>query len=191
MKKFIDKKVKSARIYRIFLLILLLMFVCSFFIIPHVDSDIPLMVASVSVISLILFSLIYYLLFHLYAYNFKWLIRNGYENIADDIDLTKPTLPRSGIYCGENALFSKKSKLIMPYSEMAWLYLYRQNLNGINIENSIIINTTDGKCFHLYHKGNEFNWLMVNYIMSKKPDVIVGFGSEQKKRYLEISKKKK
>lgn len=120
--------------------------------------------------------------------NLKWLKEKGIEHIADDISLEQPTLPRSKIYCGRQSFFCKKPCAIIPYSEVAWVYLYERKFYGIiTMEKSVIIYTKDGKRFAVSWRDDEFKWLLENFIIRYSPNVVLGFGAEQKKRYRELN----
>jgi len=119
--------------------------------------------------------------------NRKWLKKLGYEHIADDMLIDNPIMPDSRIYCGEKAIFSAKFGLVIPYVEIAWVYMCRHSVNGFNVDNHLNLHTKSGKKILVYAKKNEFKILML-CIASKVPGVIAGYGNEQKLKYKALLK---
>lgn len=114
----------------------------------------------------------------------KRLKKRELEHTMDDINLAQPVLPKSKIYCGSKALFSKKPFTILPYSEIAWVYIEVRKLYGlIPIAKSTNILTADGKRFILKADVDEFKWLLENHLVRMNPNMIIGFGEQQKQRY--------
>ena len=130
---------------------------------------------------------VYLASFMLFTSNVKWLKEKGIEDVADDIILERPTLPRSKIYCGQKALFCKKPCAIIPYAEIAWVHLYERRAYGIAVEKAVIVYTKDGKRFSLNSNADEFRWLLENYIIKKCPNIIIGYGAEQKALYKQLN----
>lgn len=187
MSEFIEKKVRSAKILRICIIIIFILWISSFLLFSLVEPEIltaPVMLLTTGMwVSVI----IYFAVFFPMMSGYKWLESKGLENIADDILLEQPTLPRSKIYCGQRALFSKKPCSIIPYSEIAWVHLYERRSYGITVEKAVIVYTKDGKKFKLNADADEFKWLLENYIVKNSPNVVIGYGAEQKKRYKDLN----
>lgn len=109
----------------------------------------------------------------------------GLENAADDINLNRPSLPRSEIYCGQQAFLSKQPYAIIPYSQIAWTYLYKHRLNGFTIDKSVIIVSKSGQRFFLHADFDEYKWLLEHYIIPVVPGIVLGYGDQQKQLYIE------
>lgn len=187
MGEFIERKLRSALVFRIILLLVLVAAIGSFVAMTLVE-DVETIIAPLvlSIMALWICGIIYLVSFMPFTRSVKWLKSKELEHVADDIVLDRPTLPRSKIYCGQRALFSKKPCAIIPYAEIAWVYLYERRTNGIVVERSVIINTKDGKRFALNANFDEFKWLLDNYILKHVPDLIIGYGAEQKARYQQL-----
>ncbi len=185
MHEFIKKNIKLARVFQVLILgqIAALIALGGFN-----NEDTAILVLTIPI-----FTIIYIGVYSQFLNNVKWLKKKGYENITDDIDISNPTLPKSKIYCGQRAFFSKKPKAIIPYSEIAWVYVKKSKINGISAENHTIIYMNDGKKFtitvHRYEE--EFKLLLANYIIKNSPNVILGYGPEQKMKYKKINKNSK
>lgn len=188
MSDFIEKKLKSVQAFRIYLLVLLIFTLCSFIAIGFVEETEPMILTAILLTAVLLISGILYLgLFTPFMHSIKMLRSKGMENIAEDITLDRPTLPRSKIYCGQRALFCKKPCTIIPYSEIAWVHLYERQAYGIAVDKAIIVYTKEGKKFSLNANADEFQWLLENYIAKNSPNLIVGYGAEQNARYLQLN----
>ena len=85
------------------------------------------------------------------------------------------------MYCGQTALLSKKPWVIIPYSEISWVYVPLDE--AISLTLHVLVYTRDNKCFHLSYHPDEFKWLLENYILKHAPDVLLGpRGKEEHKR---------
>ena len=118
------------------------------------------------------------------------IIRKNYEerglsNIADDINLEKPTLPQSKIYCGKRAFFTREGKAIIMYEDIAWTWLHETIENREVISRSCILYTKDGTQYRFLIDLDEFKWLLENYVIPLSPDVIVGYTAENENRFYE------
>lgn len=187
MREFIEKKLRAARFFRICLLVLLAGCVGCFVAIGMVeDTEIIIAPVMLSMSGLWISALVYFCSMHPFVRSIKWLEKMGLQNVADDIVLSRPTLPRSKIYCGQYALFSKKPCAIIPYAQIAWVHLYERRAYGIAVEKAVIVYTMDGKKFALNSHTEEFQWLLENYIITHSPNIILGYGAEQKARYKQL-----
>ena len=188
MSEFIEKKLRSAKAFRIYLLVLLILTICSFVSLGFVEEMETMIAPSMLLANALWISGVIYLASYIpFTSSVKWLKEKGMENVADDIILERPTLPRSKIYCGQRALFCKKPCAIIPYSEIAWVHLYERRAYGIAVEKAVIVYTKDGKKFSLNSNADEFQWLLENYIVKHSPNLIIGYGAEQKARYKQLN----
>ena len=188
MSEFIEKKLKSAMVFRIYLFVLLILTIGAVASSGFVD-EIEIVIAPIilSGNALWISVVVYITSFLPFTSSVKWLKGKGLENVAEDIILERPTLPRSKIYCGQRALFCKKPYAIIPYAEIAWVYLYERRSYGIVVEKAVIVYTKDGKKFALNANTDEFQWLLQNYIVKNSPNIIIGYGAEQKARYKQLN----
>ena len=99
MHEFIKKNIKLARVFQVLILgqIAALIALGGFN-----NEDTAILVLTIPI-----FIIIYIGVYSQFLNNVKWLKKKGYENITDDIDINNPTLPKSKIYCGQRAFFSK------------------------------------------------------------------------------------
>lgn len=188
MREFIEKKLRTAKTFRIYLLVLLIVTIGSYVSMGFID-DVETIIAPImlSTSALWISGIIYFVSYMPFTSSVKWLKSKGMEDVADDIVLERPTLPRSKIYCGQRALFSKKPCAIIPYAEIAWVHLYERRAYGIAVEKAVIVYTKDGKKFSLNSNADEFKWLLENYIIPNSPNIIIGYGAEQKARYKQLN----
>ncbi len=182
MREFIEKNQVRAKRMKTVLIVVAVLFFCSYFLIP-ICMEIAFLPISVFMIALIVCWSVYANKYMQLSKSIKLLQSKGMENIADDIVLDKPTLPRSKIYCGQKAMFSKKPCLILPYEEIAWVYVHKDNMYGITVSKSVVVHTKSGKHYTLSADIDEFQWLLENYIVKNSVNVIIGYGTEQKQKY--------
>ncbi len=188
MSEFIEKKLKSAKAFRIYLLVLLMInigFSVSWGFVEEMETMIG---PSILLSNALWISGVIYLVSYMpFTSSVKWLKSKKMENVADDIILESPTLPRSKIYCGQKALFCKKPCVIIPYSEIVWVHLHETRAYGIAVEKAVVVYTKDGKKFSLNSNADEFKWLLEHYIIPNSPNIILGYGAEQKARYKQLN----
>ncbi len=123
--------------------------------------------------------------------NVIWLKNNGFEDVADDIDLNTPTFEFSKLYCGSKAFFSKQNCLVIPYSEIAWVYVTREVIGFVPTAQHINIACADGKRFVLLATTKDITALVQNYVSKVSDKVIIGYGHEQQKQYNKIKRNHK
>ncbi len=187
----IAKKSKSLKIFLVFFVFFIALFFVLLFMLPSFETETMITPLMITVWTNIIFVVVYFAAFHPFKVSMSLLKQKGIEHIADDINLQQPTLPSSKIYCGQYALFCKKPFIIIPYSEMAWVYLYERKTYGITVEKAIIVHTKTGKRFALKSNVDEFQWLLQNFVAAQSPNIIIGYGKQQKKRYLELNPRAK
>lgn len=189
MKEFIERKVKTEKIMRY----------CMFALLPITILCFVLTVALSNIVLGLWWALtfiIFWVIFSIYVTKLvpflksvEMLKKRGMLTSVYDIDLNRPISPNTKVYCGEKAFFCKKSYVIMPYSEIAWAYQYKQMTYGVTVSKSIILYNRDGKQFTLYIDVDKFKWLLSELIIKNSPDIIIGYGPEQKARYKQINPK--
>lgn len=188
MNLFIENKIKSAKVLRVCIIIIFVLWIGSFFIMPHIKFSALYPMVMLLTMGVLICSLIYWLSYHQFMRSIKKLGETGIMDIAGDISLEVPTLPNSKIYCGHKAFLCKKPCVIVPYSEIAWMHLYKRSLYGVvTVEKSVIVYTKDGGKYTLKADADEIQWLLENYIRKNSPNVIIGYGTKQKKEYYQFN----
>lgn len=120
--------------------------------------------------------------------NAKQMAKKGMDNEAGTILVNKPTLPRMRVYCGNKALFNKNNHSILPYHQILWVYKYRHYVNGMLVEESIVLKLNTGKTVKLAAADQEFMWLLQNHIGPNSPNLIIGAGKQEAARYKQLRK---
>lgn len=190
MKEIIEKKLNTAKVWRVIMIALIVGFVGSFVAMIAVDDvEVVIVPLLISAYGLLISALVYFCAYHPIVSSIKRMGDNDVDSLTYDIDTTKPTLPRSKIYCGQRALFSKKPWVILPYKEIAWVHVFEQKMYGMTVQKSVYVYTRSKKRYVLSANIDEFKWLLENYIIKNAPDVIIGYGSAQKERYKQMTKK--
>ncbi len=191
MKELIEKKCKAVKAFRIYFITVAAVIVILMIIFGIVDTKYIAAPPSLGIFCLLIPFAVYMDKYQSFNASIKLMKALDIMDIVDDINLDRPTIPRSKIYCGEKAFFSKKPLAIVPYSEIAWVYKRVTQTYGITVEKLFVVNMSDGKAIVLKSDEDEFKWLLENCIIRNSPDVIIGYGSAQKKKYSEIKKANK
>ena len=185
MREYIEQKTKTEKVLRISMIVV-------FFGVPLL---VMLLNENLYLVVILSYGAFIWVMIFLYPIKYlPWAKVSGelknydWKDLVSDIDLDKPTLPKSKIHCGRKAFYSQKSKIVIPYHQTAWIYYKVQRSFGLVVDKTVIIYTRSGTKFLLKADDNEFMWLLENLIAPFSPGVVIGFGSEQKKRYKEIRK---
>lgn len=184
MQDLISKRLAGTKVILVLFLISIALYIGSFIVLLYLPSIVSTPVIIALTYAVLALGLIYFIAWLPFANSIKRLQQMGLENIADDIDPKTPTLPRSKLFCGQRAFFCKKPYVIIPYAQVAWVYLYERKAYGvITVEKAVILFTKDGHKYTLRADTNEFKWLLENYIILHAPQIVLGYGARQKKLY--------
>lgn len=190
--EYVQQKKRTEKIWRFLALASLAAYIIFAALSLITDEDLYLKIFMNTWLPLIFFFTVYLAKYVNFVLNQKWLKKIGQENIADTLSLETPKFSKAKIYCGEKALFCKKIDSIIPYEQIIWAYRYQHSINGIVVERSIRVHTKSGNMFPLNIDPNLFSELMHDYICShEKPQLIIGYGKEQKAHYKKIVKEYK
>jgi len=185
MREMIVNRAKSAKIFKIVLFVLLALCIiaCIAMLIP---------VFAVGIIVLWMLWCVYLGNFSPALGNSKWLAAKGYTNVADEFNINMPMYKKSKIICGTRSLLIKNVAVVVPYQEIAWMYVQVRRLYGlIPIGKSILIYTRDGKGYTAGGNVDELKAILTEHVLRANPNVIVGFGAEQQKRYRAVKEANK
>ena len=188
MRAYYQKKLKTANILR-FVLMGLLLLTIGFLLLLYFHVPLSAMVKVLYVFCaffLFVGVTIAYARVYPYRGNYKWLKAKGCEDVLDDIDLSAPTFPRSKIYCGSKAMFSKKSGVAIPYGEILWAYKRENQYNGFTVRSRVVFRLRNGGTYEIKANDQEVNSLLAQYVLPASPDLIVGYDKERKQRYREL-----
>lgn len=79
----------------------------------------------------------------------------------------------------ESVLF-KKPFTVVPYSEIAWVYMQVNKAYGITVAKQVHIYCRNGKHFILRADVEEIKWLLGSCLLKFNQNIIIGYGFEQK-----------
>lgn len=189
MKELLTKKRRGFKIFSIFSIVIVVATLSCPFLFAATESDAVFGLMMVLTFAAFALYIVFFNSFYNFCLSDKMLKKNGMENIADDVSLEQPTLPKSKIYCGKYALCSKKPVLVIPYSEIAWVYVNVQKLYGVvTVSKTVVIACRNGRRFSLKADMDEFQWLLQTYLLKVNPNIIVGFGRDQQKAFKQVCK---
>lgn len=191
MREYVERRERTAKIFGTVEIALILLWIASFFLLSFMDITQCFPAIVLTFIAWWTCGIIYLAVHQPFLASVKQLHKKGLEYTVEDIDPEKPTFPKSKLCCGQRALFSKKSRVIIPYGEIAWVYLHETQTYGITTERYFVIYSKDRKKYTLKAKAEEFKWLLENRIAAQAPDVVVGFGKTQRALYRQRTAKSK
>lgn len=131
--------------------------------------------------------IIYFISYNSVAKCAKWFRDTDSEHVFDDVP-SVPTLPKSKAYCGSKCIVFKKPFVVIPYYEIAWVYIQVDKAYGITMSKQVHIYCLYGAHFFIKADVSEVEWLLENYLLRLNPNIILGYGYKQKRQYRELKK---
>lgn len=116
MHEYLTKKLKTEKTFRS-CLIALTAFWIFIVIIAVRNKDMYQYMINLAIV-LIFMTVLYFKKFYRLMLSVKRIIKSGSESITADIDFEKTAMRKSGIYCGSNAMYSKKYDIIAAYDDI-------------------------------------------------------------------------
>lgn len=101
------------------------------------------------------------------------------------------TLQYSCIYCGFNAIFATRPYVILPYSEIAWIYYEHTRAEDSDEVVGLNIRCRNGKKFQIEGDDAELKVYAESYIPENFPDILVGRSKENREKYYQVLRKTK
>ena len=194
MRELFEKKLRAELIYRLIIIVLAVLSVAMFFCEPIFGKP-AYAIGGVGLYAALMALIFYFATAFRALQTRKWLRKNEFEHLLDEAFPPEPNLKKSKIYCSHNAFVCKRQFAVIPYSEIAWVYMQQQRSYGIPVGRNINVRLKDGKTFVIEANIEEFKYLLSEFILKKSPDVIVGFGDKQREqfaqKYPEFGKKDK
>lgn len=99
------------------------------------------------------------------------------------------TLQYSRIYCGFNAVFATRPYVILPYSEIAWIYYEHTRAEDSDEVVGLNIRCRNGKKFQIEGDDAELKVYAESYIPENFPDILVGRSEENQEKIYQICPK--
>ena len=190
MQELIAKKKRNCLIFKVVLFVLAALFLACFSLIGIFKNSAKLIGAIIYSLPLVLFILTVIYICKCVQFNrsLKMIENNNLQFTIEDIKTDKYVLPKSKIYCGSRAFYSKKSGAIIPYSLVRWVYIREVKTYGITTQRTIEIFCDKKIHFSLPVNKDEISWMIENYILPQSPGLIVGYGKSQKEIYNNLIK---
>lgn len=186
MKDEFLKKLKTAKILRVALIVLAIVWVISYMTIFSAGENF-VSVCTIVFLLLLIIGIVYLVSYKPVIKCNKWLCNIESENVFDDVP-SVPTLPKSKAYCGSKCIVFKKPFVAIPYYEIAWTYIQVNKTYGITMSKQVHIYCLSGAHFMISADVSEFDWLLENYLLRLNPNIILGYGYKQKREYRELKK---
>lgn len=132
--------------------------------------------------------LLSFLAYHERFGNFKkiieWLQSIGRGHVGDDINFSQYTFPNSKLICGRQAFYCDKPCVLVPYSEVFWIYRQVTKTYGVKTAEHYCFGVSNGEVYTLPVKEADFDQLYSRYIYHYSSNVILGFGDAQHKQFI-------
>jgi len=122
MREYAKKLLLHGRMILCFSALCCLLFFCTVFMEGVMPTGLQGFFILIFVLCALVSMFVYYIRYRAFAKCMKFLKQDGIERFLDDIDLQRPISPKAKIYCGKNAFFCKGTYLVVPYSQVAWIY---------------------------------------------------------------------
>lgn len=194
MKKRIEYKCKKAKVWRVFLIVLkilylLLLLLTLIFFSVKLDADICLVFIFLSLSLPMPLNFVKLLFFDFVApkiYSEEMVRKNGLDYFIRDIDFKRPTLRESEVYCGQKAICSMKRHVVVPYREIAVCQYGEISRDNLVFFRYVILYIRSGRRITFPITVKEFEFLIKNYIIPKCPDALVMDLTKESKTFNEM-----
>lgn len=132
----------------------------------------------------VLFWITIFYLFKLYPICKSVRLLNKYklQDTSDDLETKSFNLQRSKIFIGSKAFYAKKTNTVIPYYMVSWVYIRQTRIYFIPLPEFVVFQCRDGSRFLVRANRDELQMLL-QCIYQFSPDLILGYGNEQKKQY--------
>lgn len=104
------------------------------------------------------------------------------QDTSDDLETKSFNLQRSKIFIGSTAFYAKKTNTVIPYYMVSWVYIRQTRIYFIPLPEFVVFQCRDGSRFLVRANRDELQMLL-QCIYQFSPDLILGYGNEQKKQY--------
>lgn len=130
----------------------------------------------------VLFWITIFYLFKLYPICKSVRLLNKYklQDTSDDLETKSFNLQRSKIFIGSTAFYAKKTNTVIPYYMVSWVYIRQTRIYFIPLPEFVVFQCRDGSRFLVRANRDELQMLL-QCIYQFSPDLILGYGNEQKK----------
>ena len=115
---------------------------------------------------------------------YGYLKKHDLTQELEDINEEKLDLEKSKICLGDKGFLSKKSGIALPYSRILWVYVQVTSYYGVKGDEKVCIGCRDGRFFNIKAQRQELE-ILTQKIGAQCFDLIVGYGTEQQKRYID------
>ncbi|MBQ2881273.1 MAG: hypothetical protein IJE40_03300 [Clostridia bacterium] len=188
MRNLVDEMLKKEKKWRIVLIATTAVCLCLFFSFLAVENGAG---AFFAILALIVVGFIYLSSFTRLR-NYKWFLKVSENPDAVlnsfNIDMNSYTKANK-VYLGDKALFHNYTFYIIPYSEIAWVYIKNTSVNYSTQVQTTVIRTRDGKLIEIPCNAESLSMIVQNYLIPQSPGVLVGFTNENGKLYSQMVKK--
>ena len=137
----------------------------------------------------LIFSASFYRTWRKRRLNYEWLLRVADESILDSFVIDAKTYStRPKVYVSTKALFDNQSYLILPYSEVVWVYKKLTRYQGGNVAQHAIFCARDDKSISLPCTDDQLQKLLAQYVVPQSPNVMIGYSEENQNKYKRMHK---
>ena len=181
-----EKVKRKELVWRWIFIVTVVLFALSFTLIPSSGTDSIMLIMPVGALIWV-FGLIYFINHFPLLSNLRRLEERNLSYVLDDISTEKPLCPtkKCKLFCGKYAFLCTAPSRVIPYSDIAWVYIEKKTMYGaITIEQSIVIYCKDNKKYTISGTMEECQMLLEQYILPQNQDVVLGFGKAQEQEYL-------
>lgn len=118
--------------------------------------------------------------------NMQWLESRKFGHIPDTFQETDLEYPKSKLRCGQFAMMAKGTMVMIPYADIAWVYMHNTKLYGIiTISRQAIVACRDGYTYQFPCTQEELQEILKYHILPRNNTLMVGYSPDKQKAYKE------
>lgn len=134
-----------------------------------------------------LLGVLFYLRFHAFS---SCLSRYG----AGELDALlsgewggQPAFRESRLWCGEHAMFSEKSRVLLPYEGLEWVYVHESHVLGVTVSRRAVFGYRDGSSLRADIAPGELPGLLRGVILPRRPELLIGYTPDNERNYARLT----
>ncbi len=149
--------------------------------------DLPLPVKIIMVCLFVLLGFLYYLRFYTFS---SCMSRYG----AAELDALlagewggEPAFRESRLWCGERAMFSDRSRVLLPYEGLEWVYIHESHVLGATVSRRAVFGYRDGSSLRADIATGELPGLLRGVILPRRPKLLIGYTPDNQRQYARLT----
>ena len=99
----------------------------------------------------------------------------------------QPAFRESRLWCGERAMFSDRSRVLLPYEGLEWVYIHESHVLGATVSRRAVFGYRDGSSLRADIAPGELPGLLRGVILPRRPKLLIGYTPDNQRQYARLT----